>query len=200
MTTTLIQPLPSAVRMPRPWPRLLTVADLAKMPTSLPDGDVRYEPDNGDLVVLALPGFEHSRRQNKADRYLTVEAELKGLGLSCPEVSVVLRRNPDRVLGPDVAFLTTDQLPVRLTREGYLETIPKLVVEIRSKSDTLAEIESKVAEYLAAGVVEAWVLDPENRTIAKHRGDGVVRLATTEWLTSDLLPGFRVAVQLFFAD
>ena len=200
MTATLIQSLPPAVRSPRPWPRLLTVADLAKMPTSLPDGDVRYELNNGDLVVMAPPGFEHSRRQNKADRYLTVEAELKGLGLSCPEVSVVLRRNPDRVLGPDVAFLTTDQLPVRLTREGYLETIPKLVVEIRSKNDTMTEIESKVGEYHAAGVVEVWVLDPDVQTIAKHATGGVVVLGAGEALTSDLLPGFAVSVALFFAD
>jgi len=170
------------------------------MPTSLPDGDVRYELNDGVLVIMAPPGFEHSRRQNKVDRYLTLEAELKGLGLSCPEVGIVLRRKPDRVVGADCAFLTTDQLPAKKTPEGYLETIPKLVVEIRSKNDTLPEIESKVAEYHAAGVIEVWVLDPEDQTMAVHTVGSVRTVGSTESLTSDLLPGFRVPVALFFAD
>jgi len=57
-----------------------------------------------------------------------------------------------------------------------------------------------VAEYLAAGVVEVWVLDPELQTIAKHVTGGMTLLAPSETLTSELLPGFNVSVALFFAD
>ena len=182
------------------WPRLLTAADLAKMPTSLPDGDVRYELDDGVLVAMAPPGGEHGFKQSELLRYLIVEAQLKDLGRASGEVGIVLRRKPDRVVGADAAFLTKDQLPAKYSREGYLETIPKLVVEIRSKNDTLPEIESKVAEYLAAGVVEVWVLDPEVQTIAKHVTGGMTLLSPSETLTSELLPGFNVSVALFFAD
>jgi len=197
MTTTM--PAPTAPRVRTDWPRLLTAADLAKMPTSLPDGDVRYELDDGVLVAMAPPGFDHGIEQSNVLRYLIIDAEMKGLGRSCGETGVVLRRDPDRVVGPDVAFLTPDQLPARRTREGYLETIPKLVVEIRSENDTLPEIESKVAEYLAAGVVEVWVLDPDDQSIAVHAGS-VRTFASTEQLTSDLLPGFAVPVAAFFAE
>ncbi len=190
MTTTL-RPPATATR-----PRLLTVADLAEMP----DGDVRYELDDGVLVAMAPPGGDHGRKQNSVGFYLRLEAELKGLGRAYSEVGIVLRRGPDRVPGADAAFLTADQLPARYTREGYLETIPKLVVEIRSKNDTLLEIESKVAEYLAAGVVEVWVLDSEDQSIAVHTAGSVRTCATGEPLTSDLLPGFSVPVHLFFAD
>ena len=170
------------------------------MPTSLPDGDVRYELDDGVLVAMAPPGGEHGFKQSELLRYLIVEAQLKDLGRASGEVGIVLRRKPDRVVGADAAFLTKDQLPAKYSREGYLETIPKLVVEIRSKNDTLPEIESKVAEYLAAGVVEVWVLDPELQTIAKHVTGGMTLLAPSETLTSELLPGFNVPVALFFAD
>lgn len=127
------------------WPRLLTAADLAEMPTSLPGGDVKYELDDGVLVVMAPPGGDHGRKQNKVCTLLTNEAEAKGLGHAYGEVGIVLRRGPDRVPGADAAFLTTDQLPARYSREGYLETIPKLIVEIRSKNDTPTEIETKAA-------------------------------------------------------
>ncbi len=173
---------------------------MAKMPTSLPGGDVRYELDDGVLVAMAPPGGDHGRKQHVVGRILDREAEAKGLGRAYGETGIVLRRGPDRVPGADAAFLTTDQLPARYTREGYLETIPKLVIEIRSKNDTLPEIESKVAEYLAAGVVEVWVLDPESHMIAKHGAGGVQLLSSSEWLTSELLAGFRVPVTAFFAE
>ncbi len=182
------------------WPRLLTAADLAEMPTSLPGGDVKYELDDGVLVIMAPPGGDHGRKQNKVCTLLTTEAESKGLGHAYGEVGIVLRRGPDRVPGADAAFLTTDQLPARYSREGYLETIPKLIVEIRSKNDTQSEIEAKAAEYLAAGAVEVWVLDPDAQTIAQHTATGVSTLSADGSLTSELLPGFCVAVSQFFAE
>ena len=54
--------------------------------------------------------------------------------------------------------------------------------------------------YLAAGAVEVWVLDPDAQTIAKHTATGVSALCGGELLTSELLPGFRVAVSHFFAE
>ena len=36
----------------------------------------------------------------------------------------MVSRNPDTVLSPDVAFISKSKLPVRVTSEGYLETIP----------------------------------------------------------------------------
>ncbi len=182
------------------WPRLLTAADLAEMPTSLPGGDVKYELDDGVLVVTAPPGGDHGRKQHVVGRILDREAEQKGLGRAYGEVGIVLRRGPDRVPGADAAFLTIDQLPARYTREGYLETIPKLIVEILSKNDTPPEIESKVAEYLAAGAVEVWVLDADAQKIAKHTAAAVSTVSGGESLTSELLPGFRVAVSQFFTE
>lgn len=198
MTTAV---LPAAAPRSRPsWPRLLTAADLAKMPTSLPGGDLKYELNDGVLVAMAPPGGDHGRKQHVVGRILDREAEAKGLGRAYGEVGILLRRAPDRVPGAAAAFLTTDQLPARYTREGYLETIPKLVVVIRSKNDTLPEIADRVAEYHTAGVVEVWVLDPEDQTITVHQDDNVRVFASTESLTSDLLPGFNVSAALFFAD
>ncbi len=60
------------------------------------------------------------------------------------EVGIVLWRNPDRVVGADVVFVAKKSLPIQRTKEGYLETIPELVVEIRSKNDSLKYVERKV--------------------------------------------------------
>ncbi len=197
MTTALLTPPPARVRPTST--RLFTVADLAAMPDSLPSGPVRYELDDGVLIAMAPPGNVHGRKQGKAIVLLARHAEDIGLGEYRGEVMVVLRRNPDRVVAPDALFLTADQLPEKMSKEGYLETIPKLVVEVRSKNDTWPEIESKAAEYLAAGVEQVWALDPSTRSIRAYSSTGVQDLATTDTVTAPFLLGFAVPVAEFFA-
>ena len=179
--------------------RLLTADDLAKLPTSLPSGDVWYELDNGILVVHSPPTGKQGRCQALVLSYLHL-VEASGAGKVLGRAGIILRRSPDRVVGPPVSLIGRDEWPPKVSPEDFLETIPKLVVEIRSKNDTLPEIESKVAEYKAAGVVEVWVLDPEEQSIAVHTAGSVRICALGEPLTSDLLPGFSVPVHLFFAD
>ena len=180
--------------------RLLTVADLAALPTSLPSGDVRYELDDGRLIVMPPPGDIHGRRQAKIVRYLDSEAEERGLGEVRAEVGIVLRRDPDRVVGADAAFILAESLPVRRSVEGYLETIPEIVVEVRSKNDRTNEVRAKKEEYFAAGVKLVWVLDPEEQTVEAHQpGQPVRTFQTTEALTTDLLPRFAVPVAKLFA-
>ncbi len=132
-------------------------------------------------------------------RYLQ-SIESSGIGKLYGRVGINLRRNPDRVVGPAISVVFNAQRPIRFSPEDFLATIPKLVVEIRSKNDSLGEIESKVAEYLAAGVIEVWVLDPEDQSIAKHMSGEVRTFATADTLTSDLLPGFQVPVAHFLVD
>lgn len=179
-----------------PTRRLLTIADVAALPSHLPTGDVDYELDDGRLVIMAPPGGIHGSGQVRIGGQLYLQGELRKLGRAFAEVGIILRRNPDRLVGADAAFIAAHRLPFRLSPEGYLETLPDLAVEIRSKNDTWAELRDKVAEYLAAGVLVVWVLDPARRTVTEFRAGQAER----EWLATDMLtipdviPGFQVLV------
>lgn len=178
---------------------MLTAADLAVLPTSLPSGDVRYELDDGRLVVMPPPGDIHGLTQAKVIRQLGNEAEEKGLGETRGEVGIVLRRDPDRVVGADAVFLLPASLPARLSPEGYLESVPDIVVEVRSKNDTAPEVEAEVGEYLTAGGKAVWVLDPDARTVTVHTPAAPpVAFGPADTLTSPLLPGFAVPVAKLF--
>jgi Uma2 family endonuclease len=139
--------------------RILTIADVECLPTSLPTGEVDYELDNGRLVIVSPPGRKHGSVQTRVATFLGL-AEEAGLGEAFTEIGIVLWRDPDRLVGADNAFVGRDRCPVRETREGYLETIPDLVVEIRSKDDTLSELNRKATDYLKAGVRVVWLIDP----------------------------------------
>ncbi|QDU23240.1 hypothetical protein ETAA1_52320 [Urbifossiella limnaea] len=148
---------------------------------------------------MSPPGYRHGRAAARFVIELHAQCEVPGLGEVGDEVGVILRRNPDRVAGPDAVFLLRASLPARLSPEGYLETVPEIVVEVRSKNDTGPEVVAKVGEYLAAGVKAVWVADPDDRTVAVHTpGAAPVVLGPADTLTTPLLPGFTVPVERLF--
>lgn len=101
---------------------------------------------------------------------------------------------------PDVLFVTHRSLPIRHTREGYLATIPELVVEVRSKSESDSMVAAKVADYLKAGVQVVWIADPASKTVTAHRVGREPQLFRDDdvLVCEDVLPGFRVALPTLF--
>lgn len=181
--------------------RLLTAADLAALPSELPSGTVLYELDNGRLIIMPPPGDIHGAVEANFAAELKIQGERKGLGKArSGDVGVVLWRDPDRVVGADAAFVANSSLPIRRAPEGYLETIPDLVVEVRSKNDTQPEIDAKVTDYLTAGVRVVWVADPERQTVTAYRSGQQPQVfsAADELTVDDVIPGFRVSVDSLF--
>lgn len=181
--------------------RLLTVADLAALPDELPSGPVRYELDNGRLLIMPPAGDIHGATESNLVTELKIQGERRGLGkVRSGEVGIVLWRNPDRVVGADAIFVAKESLPIQLSKEGYLETIPDLVVEVRSKNDSKPEVRAKVKDYLKAGVRVIWVVDPKKQTVTAYRqGRKPQVFKTKDTLTvEDVIPGFHMLVAEVF--
>jgi len=179
----------------------LTAADLAALPCDLPSGTVDYELDNGRVITMVPPGDVHGSVQSNLAAQLKIQGEWRGHGKARTEVGIVLWRNPDRVVGADVAFIATNRLPLQRSEEGYLETIPNLIVEIRSRNDTAAYIQRKVADYLTAGVEIVWLADPQQQTVSVQRaGQAVETFSQGETLRLDCIPDFQISVEDVFRD
>jgi Uma2 family endonuclease len=166
-------------------------------PDDLPSGAVKYELDDGRLIVMPPPGDIHSAVDGNILAALKVQGEWRGHGKARTEVGVVLRLHPDRLVGPDAAFITNASLPLRTTPEGYLETIPELIVEVRSKNDTVAELERKAGEYLAAGAKLVWLVDPFRQVVVAYRpGQEKQTYGVEDVLTADsIIPDFQLPVR-----
>ena len=183
------------------FPRLFTVADLAVLPSDLPSGPVVYELDNGRLIVMPPPGDIHGAIESNLVAELKHQGDKRGLGKTrSGGVGVILWKNPDRVVGPDAVFVAKESLPIRTSKEGYLETIPELVVEVRSKNDTGPEVSKKVQDYFKAGVRVVWVSDPGKHTVTIYRsGEKPKILRENDVLTvPDIIPGFELPVRDIF--
>ncbi len=83
---------------------------------------------------------------------------------------------------------------------GHLKIAPDLVIEVVSPGDDAEDLETKVQDYLRAGVQMIWVAFPFTRTVAVYRLNGsVTRLQASETLEGeDVLPGFSTPVASLF--
>jgi Uma2 family endonuclease len=188
--------------LPQPVTRLFTAADLAVMPAEFPSGPVDFELYLGRLIPMSPTGRRHGNLQSRIAKALVLQGEDNGHGSAHTEVGVLISRNPDTVVGPDASFVTARQQPIRESPEGYLVTVPELVVEIRSKNDTAAYLDRKVTDYLKAGVKVAWIVDPDANTVVEHRsGVSPKTFSTSDTLAcDDIIPGFRLTLAELFKE
>jgi Uma2 family endonuclease len=175
-----------------------TPEDLLAMPDRK-----KYELVNGRLVerhVSVLSSWVSGR----LFRFIDIFVEDHQLGWAWPagQGYACFPDSTRKIRMPDVSFLNKSRMPEGLTSDGYISISPDLAVEVVSPNDLAYEVESKVVEYLDAGVLLVWVIDPEARTIRIHRHDG-----STSWLREDgeltgedVLPGFRCRVAAIFPD
>lgn len=181
-------------------PRLFTAADLAALPTDLPSGPIDYELDEGRIIVVSPAGQRHGSLELRLGSALLTQGEERGLGQAFTGIGVVLGRGPDNVFAPDVVYVVASRLPVRESAEGYLDVIPDLVAEVRSKNDSAAHVARKVEVYLAAGVRVAWVIDPCSRTVQVHRaGESPRTLTDQDTLdAAGVIPDFQLPLAKLF--
>jgi Uma2 family endonuclease len=176
--------------------RLVTAEELMAM-----GDDARYELLDGELVEMAPTSSYHGviayRLAPRVDRFEPSRELVEGV---TAEAGFVLRRNPDDLVAPDVAFVRRHRMPPPDRRGGAFELAPDIAVEIMSPSDRPARIARKVSRYLQAGTELVWLVDPRARTVTVHQRGGDARvLAEHELLDGgDVIPGFQVRVGELF--
>ena len=83
-------------------------------------------------------------------------------------------------------------------RRAFPRVAPDFIVEIKSPSNSDAELLNKIDLFLQHGTKLAWFIDAETRTVIKFRpGQEPEVLHDPEYIEGDddVLPGFRFAVR-----
>jgi len=160
----------------------------------------RYELDDGELVEMPLAGARQGLIQATMVTSLGRFLEDKALGVGMSgRVGFELSR--ECVRASDIAFLSSARLSaVPIPEEGFYSGPPDLAIEVRSPSDTGAEIFRKVSQFLEAGTRLAWVVDPKKKTVTVYHPDGDVEvLHEGDTLVGEpILPGFSMLVAELF--
>lgn len=132
-----------------------------------------YELARGVVVVIEIPGINHGRTVRRTTRmFLNYDDACPGImNYSAGGAECRLRlpgmqsdRHPDHA----VYLLPPPEGPRPWTR-----WVPEIVVEVLSEGSEERDLVEKRKEYLRAGVVEYWILDPFGRrlVVLQRAGD-----------------------------
>lgn len=167
----------------------------------IPDDALNRELVAGELVIMSPDNNDHGEIVAAIIELLRAYVRVNNLGRVSTNVGFKLYQNPDTVLAPDVAFVSTDRAPIEPSRRGFIALCPDLAVEVLSPSNTASEINRKLRLYLDTGARQVWIVDPEARTVTIHTPDRIARtLLEGEIVDSgDVVPGFTISVTEAFA-
>ena len=179
---------------------LLSADDLMDISASASDGR-KYELVEGELIETPPAGAPHGRSAMRLGGRLGRYVEEHALGVAfAAETGFRLSSEPDTVLAPDAAFVSTERLPPGgELPEGFMDLAPDLVVEVVSPSDTAVQVQEKVDLWLRAGVRLIWVVFPKTRKVTVYQSDEIRMLSEADQLSgAPVLPGFSCPVADIF--
>lgn len=106
------------------------------------------------------------------------------------------------VRSPDVSWielsrwndLTSEQ------QEGFAPIDPDVVIELRSPTDQLVELQQKMSEYLDCGVKLGWLINPQDKQVEIYRsGKAKEVLDNPQFLSGeDILPELTLDLATIF--
>jgi Uma2 family endonuclease len=177
--------------------QLVTAEELLRMP----DDGYRYELVRGELRKMAPAGYLHGRIAINITTPLDRHVRAHNLGVVCAaETGFKLASNPDVVRAPDVAFIRRQRVEEVGDVEGYWPGAPDLAVEVISPSDTYADVQEKVVDWIEAGARMVILVMPRRCTVTVYRSlTDIVMLTEHETLNGgEVVPDWQIPVRELF--
>ena len=157
--------------------------------------DFRIEMSaQGELIIMPPPGSMTGRRNLVILQRLANWAEQDGTGVGFgTDTGFTLPNGAKR--GPDAAWMSRERwnrIPEE-QQEKLAPVCPDFVVELRSPSDRLSDVQAKMEEYIANGARLGWLLDPfDNCATIYWPGQLPERIENPTIIYGDpVLPGFQ---------
>lgn len=157
--------------------------------------DLRLERTaGGKLIIMPPTGWETGNRNSRLIQQLSNWADAEGRGLVF-DSSTGFRLPNGAIRSPDAAWVKRDRLEVlKPDPEKFLPLCPDFLIELRSASDLLADVQAKMREYLENGLPLGWLINPQDQQVEVYRPTQDVEILNipTEISADPILPGFTL--------
>jgi Uma2 family endonuclease len=156
--------------------------------------ELRLEKNCDGSVVIMTPVVSDSSRQNSnIATLLGIWRMRDGTGVSFDSSGGFTLPNGS-MRSADASWIKNERW-LALTekdRRKFAPIAPDFVVELKSPSDSIPELRSKMHEYMEAGVRLGWLIDPDTRSVEIYRPKkDIERIENATTVSGDPeLPGF----------
>jgi Uma2 family endonuclease len=155
----------------------------------------------GALVIRPPMGGGSGKRSFSLTTQLGIWTKQTQLGEGF-DSSTVFRLPNGANRSPDAAWIANDRWNALTPeqQERFPPIAPDFVVELRSRTDDIEDLEAKMREYMENGVRLGWLLDPITQRVKIYRqGQPVETLQSPTTLSGEpVLPGFVLDLSRIF--
>lgn len=149
----------------------------------------------GQLILMPLNGYLTAVRKSEINYQLANWNKKTKLGRVCDSSTGFLLAN-GAMRSPDVSWISkeSEDSISKQDKERFIKLCPDFVIELRSSSDSVKELDIKMKEdWIGCGCKLAWLIDPFSEIVFIYRADGTIaKVNDFEGSLSgeDVLPGF----------
>jgi Uma2 family endonuclease len=189
----------SAIALPPTLELMLDLTDEQFWQLCENNRDLRFErAATGELIIMPPTGSETGRRNMDLSFQLQSWSRQNGLGIAFDSsTGFKLPNGANR--SPDAAWIKKERWEALTAeqREKFAPICPDFVVELRSPSDNLENLQKKMREYIANGARLGWLLNRQNREVEIYRPNREVEIKRSPTTLSgeEVLPGFILSLE-----
>jgi Uma2 family endonuclease len=156
----------------------------------------------GELVIMPPTGGESGKEEADLIIDLGLWNRQTNLGIVfSSSTGFKLPNGANR--SPDAAWVSKERWDALTPqqRRKFPPIAPDFVIELRSSTDSIEELRSKMQEYIENGVRLGWLIDPQTQTVEIYRqnGDRAILQSPTDLQGEDILPNFILDLSRIFA-
>lgn len=158
------------------------------------NAELRFERTaEGDILIMPPTGTKTGKRNFTLNTLFGIRVMQDGTGVGF-DSSTAFKLPNGATRSPDASWIRRERYDALTDeqQEKFSPICPDFVAELRSRTDSLEELQDKMAEYIANGAQLGWLLDPQERRVYVYRpGAEAERLDDPETVAGDpVLPGF----------
>lgn len=164
--------------------------------------ELRFERSaQGEVIIMAPAGSETGAQNMRISGQLWYWNEQAQMGI-CFDSSTGFRLPNGAIRSPDASWITQERWAALSTeqQQRFAPLCPDFVIELRSQSDELEPLQTKMREYVANGARLGWLIDPHNRRVELYRPEQPVEVLDEPSTVSGepILPGFQLNLERIF--
>lgn len=163
--------------------------------------DLRIElTQEGDLIIMAPAGSGSSHKNALITYQLVGWSNQDGKGRSFDSSGGFILPS-GAMRSPDACWISNNQLKnlSKTDWEKFLPLCPEFVIELRSASDSLRELQKKMLEYIENGAQLGWLIDPKEKRVYVYTPDNLKVLENPKSVSAaPLLQDFNLDLEDIF--